>query len=250
MSLRWAQEIYQERVAEAVTPATRWLDAGCGWHVLPAWPTEPGWQLPAERDLVARAALVVGVDVAREIAKHRTIKRLVLADLRALPFREGAFTLVTLNMVAEHLREPETVFREIGRTLANEGSLLLHTPNAHSYFALSHWLPHRMKLWLLRKLGDDRADTDVFPTVYLANTIRRLRTLGIAEGLTVRRLEMLTGIPSLPRRWRFMYALEAAVLKLLDTPAGRPFRSTMIVQFLKEKSRPGPSRPSASSPPV
>ena len=234
MAFRWAQEIYQERLTEIVTPASRWLDAGCGWHVLPAWPNQPDWELSAEREIVARAALVVGVDVDPEIAKHRTIQRLALADVGALPFREGSFTLVTLNMVAEHLQEPQTVFAEVSRLLTRGGVLLIHTPNAHSHFALSHWLPRRPKLWLLRKLGDDRPGADVFPTVYRANTRCRLRRLGAAAGLTLVHCEMLTGIPNIPRAWLFLYTLEAAFLKLIDTPLGRPFRTTMIARFRKD----------------
>jgi ubiquinone/menaquinone biosynthesis C-methylase UbiE len=244
---RWAQEIYQERVIQAITPATRWLDAGCGWHVLPAWPGQPDWQLSAEQAIIARAALVVGVDVDPEISKHRTIKRLVLADLNALPFRPGSFTLVTLNMVAEHLRQPQAIFRELSRILAMEGSLLVHTPNAHSYFALSHWLPRGVKLWLLRLLGDDRPASDVFPTAYLANSTRRLRCLGRAGGLAVRRCEMITGIPNFPPRWRFLYMLETLLLRLLETDVGRPFRATMIVLFRKEADPAGLAQSSGSA---
>jgi len=234
--LRWNQEVYQEAVAAAVTPATRWLDAGCGWHAFPAWPNYPAWELEAEREVVTRAELVVGCDLDPQVAKHRTFRHLVQTDLICLPFAAESFTLVTLNMVVEHLDTPSTVFAEITRVLAPGGRILIHTPNILNYFALSHLIPRDLKVRILKHVGDDRPAADVFPTKYRANTPSRLRYLMNKAGLIEEWCRMLTSVPSIPAKWRMLYQAESLMLRALATDCGRPFRASILAQFRKSDS--------------
>ncbi len=55
--------------------------------------------------------------------------RVVVAEAEALPFRDGAFDLITLMEVIEHTRYPERVLDEARRTLTPAGRLVLTTPN-------------------------------------------------------------------------------------------------------------------------
>ena len=55
--------------------------------------------------------------------------RVVVAAAEALPFREGAFDLVTLMEVIEHTRSPAHALDEARRILAPGGRLVLTTPN-------------------------------------------------------------------------------------------------------------------------
>jgi len=121
---------------DAVAPATRWLDAGCGWHAFPAWPEYPEWQLQAERRVVRRARLVVACDMDPQIAKHRSFRHVVRANLEALPFTDETFTLLTANMVVEHLTVPSLVFGEFSRVIAPGGRILIHTPKRIALFGL------------------------------------------------------------------------------------------------------------------
>ena len=64
---------------------------------------------------------------ARRLAAHGF--RVVVAAAEALPFREGAFDLVTLMEVIEHTRSPARALDEARRVLMPGGRLVLTTPN-------------------------------------------------------------------------------------------------------------------------
>lgn len=88
-------------VKELMTEATSVLDVGCG-H---------GHFLASLKDGIE---LKVGVDIARVPLKETKKKSLsvVLADAHLLPFRDGAFQLVTAREVIEHLVAPWDALRE------------------------------------------------------------------------------------------------------------------------------------------
>jgi peptidoglycan/xylan/chitin deacetylase (PgdA/CDA1 family)/SAM-dependent methyltransferase len=225
--LRFNQEVYEEAVAGVVDGTTVWLDAGCGRHLLPAWRED------TERMLVARAAVVIGCDVDDvSLRTHRTISRLVVADLTQLPFKMGSVTLVTANMVVEHLESPVSVFAEFARVLTPGGRVIVHTPNAHSYFVVaSRWLPRTWRLRLVRRL-DTRMPDAVFPAYYRANTIRKLRQLMTQVGLVEERCRMvasdavLAGLPLLA-------AIELLYIRLTLWPAFRWMRVTILATFAR-----------------
>jgi len=53
----------------------------------------------------------------------------VRGDGEKLPFADKTFDLVIANQVIEHLESPEGLLTSIGRLLANDGKLILTTPN-------------------------------------------------------------------------------------------------------------------------
>jgi SAM-dependent methyltransferase len=64
-----------------------------------------------------------------------------VADLEALPFRDGAFAACINIVTLEHVRQPAIVVREIARSLAAGGRLLMAVPHEwevhqapHDYF--------------------------------------------------------------------------------------------------------------------
>lgn len=57
---------------------------------------------------------------------------LSLASAEELPFRDGAFAVVVLKHVVEHLPHPERAIAEAGRVLAPGGGLILSAPNLAS----------------------------------------------------------------------------------------------------------------------
>ena len=69
-----------------------------------------------------------------------------VADLRALPFRSGAFDAAIHIVTIEHLREPGEALREMARTLAPGGVLLVAAPHEwevhqapHDYFRYTRY---------------------------------------------------------------------------------------------------------------
>jgi glycosyltransferase involved in cell wall biosynthesis/SAM-dependent methyltransferase len=76
-------------------------------------------------------ALVVGCEISLTRARRIRAKgfRVVVARSEQLPFRDGAFDLVTLVEVLEHTKSPAQTLEEIHRALRPGGRLALTTPN-------------------------------------------------------------------------------------------------------------------------
>jgi SAM-dependent methyltransferase len=160
----------------------RWLDAGCGHQVFNYIDDA------TESGAVARVQLAVGCDLEHSALRHhRSMRNRVCCDLSHLPFANRSFTLITLNMVAEHLECPRLTFSELARILDDGGLLVILTPNAASYSVLlsriaNTLLPRPLILHLIR-FAHGRQEQDVFRTFYRANTRRRLLRLARDAGL-------------------------------------------------------------------
>lgn len=190
--LEYSQDQFERDLRSAASEASRWLDLGCGHQLL------SGWRGEAEREIVASCPFVVGTDYDMgSLTRHRSIRLRCRSDARALPFASGSFDLVTANMVVEHLDDPGVQFREIARVLRAGGVFLFHTPNASSYIVrIARLLPDRLKkqlIWFLER----RAEEDVFPTFYRANTSAAVTTWAAGAGFTVDEIRPILSSPAL-----------------------------------------------------
>ena len=127
--------------AQSLPEGARVLDAGAG---------EGQYKHEFARQRYCGVDLGVG-DAAWDYTGLDTV-----ADLTALPFRTGAFEAVVHIVTIEHLREPGCALREMARTLAPGGSLLLAAPHEwevhqapHDYFRFTR---HGLE-YLLEKAG-------------------------------------------------------------------------------------------------
>jgi len=162
-SFRQRWEIYDSILKRLTGPVARWLDGGCGRNVAIE-------EFPCD--------ITVGIDRYRHPeALHQAPTHLVLGTLENLPFRDSAFTLVTLNTVAEHLENPRTACGEIRRVLEPCGHLLIHTTNRFSpLILLGKLIPDSLRLWFMR-IGFGAQDHDVFRTFHRMNTRKAFRSL-------------------------------------------------------------------------
>jgi SAM-dependent methyltransferase len=222
--LRYSQTTYEEHLRRHARGATAWLELGCGHQLLPPWRAE------AEATLVAECPLMVGIDyVLDSLQKNRTVPHLCQGDIRALPFADESFDLVTANMVVEHLDDPVTQFTEVARVLKPGGIFLFHTPNVLSYpAAVSRRLPDGVKRGLARVLEGREAE-DVFHTYYRANTDEAVREVAAQSGLEVAAIDF-TGTTPIFSVVPPVAALELLYIRrLMRDPARERFRQTLIV---------------------
>jgi ubiquinone/menaquinone biosynthesis C-methylase UbiE len=160
------------------------LDAGCG----------SGRVFQYHFDEAQRPARIVGVDMTDEPAGNRNIDDAARADLAALPFHDATFDIAISSHVAEHLTQPERVFAELARVVKPGGRLLILTPNRWHYVTISSaLLPHSVHLKFNSARGVDAHD--IFPTVYKANTARRLRSLYEGAGFEIEQLQQFETEP-------------------------------------------------------
>ncbi|MEE9456805.1 MAG: class I SAM-dependent methyltransferase [bacterium] len=85
------------------------LDAGAGYGT---------W-----RTVLEKCGHVVGVDISRQGDADAA------ADLKKLPFRDGAFDAVFCSQVIEHEREPAALLAELRRVVKRDGTLVLTAPH-------------------------------------------------------------------------------------------------------------------------
>jgi ubiquinone/menaquinone biosynthesis C-methylase UbiE len=202
--LRYSQAQYEEVMRGLVTPDTVWLDVGCGHRVLPEW------RFHQERELVGLASYVAGIDAdSTSTTKHRSIKNIWFGDVHNLPFPDNSFTLITANMVVEHLVNPCRAFAEIHRVLAPGGLFLFHTPNVNGYVsAVNKHLPDGVKK-LAAKVLEGRDSKDVYPTYYRCNAEGVISKMADANRLEVK------GIKHIPTTAVFARIPPIAALELL-----------------------------------
>ena len=211
--LRFNQVIYEEALTEHVRPGTVWLDAGCGRRILPPWRGD------AERTLVNTCKVALGCDLdVAAMRAHRTLRRLVASDL-------------------EHLDDPAAVFAEFARVLRPGGRLLVHTPNAYSYFVIaSRLLPSGPFKRRLAGALDGREEAEVFPTRYRANTPARLCSLMRQAGLREESCHLVANDAVLARVSRVLAALELLYIRVTLLRAFRLLRVTILASFVKDGS--------------
>jgi SAM-dependent methyltransferase len=116
---RFGVWLSQRAILPHVRPDARVLDLGCGYDA------------DLLRSLAPRIASGTGVDVSVGDAARATPKLTFVEGTleEALPsFADGAFDLVTLISVLEHVWEPQDVLSAIHRVLAPGGTLLVNVP--------------------------------------------------------------------------------------------------------------------------
>ncbi len=149
----------------------------------------------------------VGVDLAVGDQRWNYASLDCVADLAALPFRENCFDACINVVTLEHVREPGMVVRELARTLAPGGRLLLVVPQEWEV----HQEPH--DYWRYTRYG----------VVYLLEKAGfaeiRVEPVGGFFRLLSRRL--LNALQFFPHVWMFLAGLvlapPALALPLLDS---------------------------------
>jgi 2-polyprenyl-3-methyl-5-hydroxy-6-metoxy-1,4-benzoquinol methylase len=119
-----AEHLARYRLAARLAGGRRVLDAACGEGY--------GSALLA----AAGAAEVVGIDVDAATVDHARAAYGLdfrVSDVAQLPFADGEFGLVVSFETIEHVAEPERALDELARVTADDGVLVISTPNAAEY---------------------------------------------------------------------------------------------------------------------
>jgi SAM-dependent methyltransferase len=100
-------------------------------------------------------------------------------------------------MVVEHLDEPVAQFKEIRRVLKRGGTFLFHTPNVFGYTTIAARLvPEALKGRIIRFI-EGRAEKDVFPAHYRANSRKRIALVAQESGLEVSKFRLIASAAQL-----------------------------------------------------
>jgi len=201
-----ASVVYDALVRQSIGPGAVILDAGCG-----------------QAGIVARAhgaARAVGIDATFDGYRDAVdLSDLVCGDLQALPFADGAFTLIASSWVLEHIEQPARAFAEFARVLAPGGRLVFLTPNAHNYVTVAN----RLAPGHLQK---------TFRTYYRANTRATLDRLLTAAGFECEAFHFV-GDPTYIAFNELGYRLGSALERLTEAAWLRQFKVHLVGVYRK-----------------
>lgn len=110
------------RLAAALAPGRRVLDAGCGLGYGTAMLFRAGAQSVDGLDRHPEA-------IGRARADAPGTATFTVGDVLQLPYPDASFDLVVCFEVLEHLEDHERLLRELRRVLARDGLLLISSPN-------------------------------------------------------------------------------------------------------------------------
>jgi SAM-dependent methyltransferase len=165
---------FYARVQELLPADGVALDIGCGRGTQADDPVEIRRDL---RILRGKCERVIGIDVDPAAADNPFVDEFHLIEPhQPWPVENASVDLAIADFVVEHVEDPGAFFDEAARVLKPGATLGLRTINARSYLGLaSRLVPSRLHARALSRVQPDRPSEDVFPTVYRANTRKRLQ---------------------------------------------------------------------------
>jgi SAM-dependent methyltransferase len=164
------------RIAALVDADSVMVDYGCGRGA------RAEETAPVKRSLCCfkgRVKRVIGLDLDPAAASNPMVDEFHLLEGPTWPLADDSVDLCLCDNVLEHIERPELFFPEAARVLRKGGYLCIRTPNAWSYVALaSRLVPNRLHASVLKRVEEhQKQEEDIFPTLYRANTVPRLRRL-------------------------------------------------------------------------
>ncbi|MCI0665204.1 MAG: class I SAM-dependent methyltransferase [Acidobacteria bacterium] len=183
------QRIYFDRIGQILKSPTRWLDVGCGRQLVPWWMKG---NVELEDELKSRARWLVGIDPdLMALRDNRACHLRLKVDKSVLPFADGAFDLITSNMVFEHVEDPRPLLAEIRRVLRRGGRLVMLTPNWLDIVTIAaRSVPNRLHPAIVSRL-ETRGEEDVYPTYFRFNRPGLVKKLLHVAGFNDCRIDLL-----------------------------------------------------------
>jgi SAM-dependent methyltransferase len=211
---------YEALVDRLVTPATTWLDVGCGRDLFPQ-------NKPLALELSRRCELLVGVDPDVTLEENPFVHRKVRSGIEEFAPADR-FDLVTLRMVAEHIADPARAVAALARLAAPGGRVVIYTVNRWSPVAIAAALvPFRFHHAFKHAVWRTE-EKDTFPVVYKMNTRRALREWFGAGGFREASFARLDDCRTFAR-FRPLHLGELAARRLLGAVGGLSYPESCLL---------------------
>ena len=197
---------YETLLDRLITPATRWLEVGCGRRLFPS-------NHALATALSTRCARLVGIDESENIAENPYIhgyQQVYLEDYQT----DEVFDLITLRMVAEHVRDPDKLVTALTKLLAPGGRVVIYTIYRWSPVSVVAYLTPMAVHHALKGLVWDTEQRDTFPVEYRMNTRRALSAVFAKFGFEEKSYRLVGDCRTF-QKWKITCFLELLLWKLL-----------------------------------
>ncbi|MCK9368714.1 class I SAM-dependent methyltransferase [Candidatus Dojkabacteria bacterium] len=207
-----SSSIYKGLINKYLKKDGRVLDIGCGHGTL-------------LKDVYAKTLYTYGIDPDKEaLAKNTFIKNKKVGFVEELPYQDKFFDVVVCAWVLEHLKSPETAFKEIYRVLKPGGKAIFLTPNTRNF---NVWIikavPEKFHEFFTTRLYG-RQENDTYPKFYRINSENKM--IKILEPIGFQKTEIIVnGDPSYISFNRFLFKIACIIETILDL---KPFRNCKV----------------------
>lgn len=157
--------IVRELITSSMKEKNVILDAGCGHET----------NIPDRNGVKVRK---IGMDmVLEDLRNNITIDFGFVSDINHIPLKDESVDIIICNMVFEHLKEPKMAFAELSRVIKRGGYLIFMTPCVYNIVTIINRMIPNIFHKKLGNLLTGVKESDIFPTYYKANSVRRLRNM-------------------------------------------------------------------------
>lgn len=179
----WDDQIFRQAILSHITVEAKVLDLGAGAGIVPAM------------NFRGLCAQVCGIDPDQRVLNNPYLDKATVGTGETIPYCDNYFDIVIADNVVEHLKNPEKVFYEINRILKPGGKFFFKTPNLWHYMpTIARATPHKFHQYITKKIKN-RANVDTFPTLYLANTPKKIHAIAQKTNFTTEKIFLFEGRP-------------------------------------------------------
>lgn len=128
------------------------------------------------RTLKGKVKNLVGCDIDGAILDNNSVdEQIKIDDEKSLPFKDCSFDMIISDYTFEHITSPDVTAKELHRVLKKGGWICARTPNKYSYISIiTRIIKNKFHARILKHAQPDRKGTDVFPTSFKLNSMRKI----------------------------------------------------------------------------
>ena len=198
---------YEALVNRLVNENISWLDVGCGRNLFPS-------NQNLAKILSKKVGFLMGVDPDKTIHENPYIHdraQILMNDFKS----ERTYDLITLRMVAEHVKEPSKLLKSIDLCTHTGSLVIIYTINKWSPIpVLTNLIPFNIR-HPIKKFFWDTDEKDTFPTAYKMNTRSNLANQFFAFGFNEVFFNYLDDCRTFAKYKSLLY-LELTLMKILN----------------------------------
>jgi SAM-dependent methyltransferase len=172
----FSNDLFENWIKESLHNDSVWIDAGCGKNTLVT-------------EFEGISSHGIGIDAVIHPELNPDRNKFIQSKLDKIPLPDSYADTIIMNMVVEHIRNIEQVFKELHRILKTGGNLIFRTTNKHyPTQLLGHLLPKKIKDKIIYKIFGVESH-DIFGTFYKINTVNKIKRTLPELGFNIYRLQ-------------------------------------------------------------
>mgnify|MGYP001250025708 CR=1 FL=1 len=213
----FSNDLFEKMIKASLSKECLWIDAGCGNN-----------SLVYEFEGIAPNGIGIDEVIHPEILTSND--KFIKSSLENIPFEDNSISLVTANMVVEHIVNIDKVLSEIKRVLKPGGKFIFRTTNKnYPTLFVGNLLPKKIKDQIIYRIFGVRSH-DIFETTYPINTLRDIETKFLQHGFVI---NSLSACEDLHMFNRVVFEFSFIIYKIQKKKAFKNFRNCIVCEVSK-----------------